>query len=76
MNLKCIFNKTSPWAHRKLEFDLLGVPVKLVEYVAHFTKKIFVKKIFFFTQATQTAIDQFLVSRNFRFKVSFKLQCG
>jgi hypothetical protein len=24
------------------------------------------KKIFFFTQAAQTAIDQFLVSRNFR----------
>jgi hypothetical protein len=24
------------------------------------------KKLFFFTQAAQTAIDQFLVSRNFR----------
>jgi hypothetical protein len=27
---------------------------------------IFEKKLFFFTQAAQKAIDQFLVSRNFR----------
>jgi hypothetical protein len=29
-------------------------------------KKKLKKKLFFFTQAAQTAIDQFLVSRNFR----------
>jgi hypothetical protein len=29
-------------------------------------KKKIEKKLFFFTQAAQTAIDQFLVSRNFR----------
>ena len=31
-------------------------------------KKKMKKKLFFFTQATQTAIDQFFVSRNFRVK--------
>jgi hypothetical protein len=49
------------------ELDVCGVPGKLVKYVVHFSKrKKIEKKMFFFTQAAQTAIDQFLVSRNFR----------
>jgi hypothetical protein len=46
---------------------MLGVHGKLVKYVVHSSKrKNWKKNSFFFTQATQTAIDQFLVSRNFR----------
>jgi hypothetical protein len=48
------------------EFDVLGVHRKLVKYVVHLSKKKNCKKIKFFTQAAQIAIDQFLVSRNFR----------
>jgi hypothetical protein len=48
------------------EFDRLGVHKKLVKYVVHLSKKKIGILIFFFTQATQTTIDQFLVSRNFR----------
>jgi hypothetical protein len=33
MNLQPILNKTSPWAHMELEFDMLGVPGKLLKYV-------------------------------------------
>jgi hypothetical protein len=50
----------------KLEFDVLGVHGKLEKYVVHLSKRKNFKKIFFFTQAAQIAIDQFLVSRNFR----------
>jgi hypothetical protein len=39
MNLKLILNKTSPQAHMELEFDVLGVPRKLVKYVVHFLKR-------------------------------------
>jgi hypothetical protein len=64
MNLIPVLNKTSPWAHMELELGVLGVHGKLVKYVVQ--KKKLKKKLFFFTQAIQTAIDQFLVSRNFR----------
>jgi hypothetical protein len=70
MNLKPILNKTPPWPHTELELDVLGVLGKLIKYVVHLFKKIW-KKIFFFIQATQATIDQFLVSRNFR-KVFWK----
>jgi hypothetical protein len=78
MNLISILNKNSPWAHTELELDVLGVPGKLVKYVVYsFKRKKWKKENFsskgkewkkkkFFTQAAQTAIDQFLVSRNFR----------
>jgi hypothetical protein len=66
MNLKPVFNKTSPWAHMESELDVLGVPGKLVKYVVHSFKRKNWKILFFFTQAAQTAIDQFLVSKNFR----------
>jgi hypothetical protein len=65
-NLKPVFNKTSPRAHTELELDVLGVPEKLVKYVVTRLKEKIEKKIFFFTQGAQIAIDQFLVSRNFR----------
>jgi hypothetical protein len=45
---------------------VLGVHGKLVKYVVHLSKRKIAKNLFFFTQAAQTAIDQFLVSRNFR----------
>jgi hypothetical protein len=54
MSLIHIFNKTSPWAHTESEVDMLGVHGKLVKYIVHFA------------QAAQTAINQFLFSRNFR----------
>jgi hypothetical protein len=66
MSLIPIFNKNSPRAHTKLELDVLGVHGKLVKYVVHSSKKKIEKNLFFFTQAAQTAINQFLVSRNFR----------
>jgi hypothetical protein len=43
-----------------------GVHGKLVRYVVYSSKRKNWKKIIFFIQAAQTAIDQFLVSRNFR----------
>jgi hypothetical protein len=39
MNLKHILNKTSPRAHTESEFDVLGVPGKLVKYVVHLFKR-------------------------------------
>jgi hypothetical protein len=39
MNLKPILNKTLPEAHMELEFDVLGVPEKLVNYVIHSSKR-------------------------------------
>jgi hypothetical protein len=44
------------------EFGMLGVHRKLVKNVVHSSKRKIEKNIFFLTQATQTAIDQFLVS--------------
>jgi hypothetical protein len=38
-NLKPILNKTSPQAHMKLEFDMFGVPVMLVKYLVHSSKR-------------------------------------
>jgi hypothetical protein len=66
MSLILVFNKNSPQAHTESELDVLGVYGKLVKYVVQSSKRKNGKKIFFLTQAAQTAIDQFLVSRNFR----------
>jgi hypothetical protein len=35
MSLIPVFNKNSPWAHTESEFDVLGVPGKLVKYAVH-----------------------------------------
>jgi hypothetical protein len=32
MNLKSILNKNSIWTHMELEFDELGIAIKLVNY--------------------------------------------
>jgi hypothetical protein len=66
MSLTLVLNKNSPRAHMESELGVLGVHRKLVKYVVHSSKKEIEKKLFFFTQAAQTAIDHFLVSRNFR----------
>jgi hypothetical protein len=66
MSFILVFNKNLPRAHTASEMGVLGVHGKLVKYVVHSSKKKIEKKLFFFTQAAQTAIDQFLVSRNFR----------
>jgi hypothetical protein len=66
MSLIPVFNKNSPRAHTESELGVLGVHGKLVKYVVHLSKRKKFKKLFFFTQAAQTAIDQFLVLRNFR----------
>jgi hypothetical protein len=47
-----VFNKNSPWAHTKLELDVLDVHKKLVKYVVACLKEKVGKKIVFFTQAT------------------------
>jgi hypothetical protein len=66
-NLMLVLNKTSPHAHTESELDVFGVLGKLVKYVVHSSKRknrfLF---LFFFTEPARTAIDQFLVSRNFR----------
>jgi hypothetical protein len=67
MSLILVFNKNSPQAHIESELGVLGIHGKLVKYVVHSSKGKKKKlKLFFFTQAGQTAIDQFLVSKNFR----------
>jgi hypothetical protein len=66
LSLILVFNKNSPWAHTESELGVLGIHGKLVKYVVHLSRRKKLKKLFFFTQAAQTAIDQFLVSRNFR----------
>jgi hypothetical protein len=38
MKLIPILNKTLPQAHMELEFDMLGVPRKLVKDVVHLSK--------------------------------------
>jgi hypothetical protein len=40
MSLILVFNKTLPWAHTELEFDVLGVHGKRVKYVVHLSKRI------------------------------------
>jgi hypothetical protein len=66
MNFIPVLNKTSLWAHTESELGVLGVPKKLAKYVVYSSKRKIEKKLFFFTEAAQTPIDQFLVSRNFR----------
>jgi hypothetical protein len=66
MNLILVLNKTSPRVHTESELGVLGVHGKLAKYVVHLSKRKIEINLFFFTQATQIAIDQFLVSRNFR----------
>jgi hypothetical protein len=39
MSLEPVLNKTSPWAHTELEFDVFGVPGKLMKFVIHFSKR-------------------------------------
>jgi hypothetical protein len=39
MNLNTILNKTLQRAHMKSEFDVLGVPRKLVKYVVYLSKR-------------------------------------
>jgi hypothetical protein len=39
INLKPVLNKTSPLAHTELEFDVLGVPRKLVKYILYLSKR-------------------------------------
>jgi hypothetical protein len=46
--------------------DVLGVHEKLVKYIVHSSKRKIEKKIDFLHTTAQTAMDQFLVSRNFR----------
>jgi hypothetical protein len=66
MSLILVFNKNSPRAHTGSELGVLGVHEKLVKYVVHSSKEKVEKNLFSFSQAAQTAIDQFLVSTNFR----------
>jgi hypothetical protein len=57
MSLILVFNKNSPRAHTESELGVGGVHGKLVKYVVHlFKRKKIEKKLFFFTQAAQTAI--------------------
>jgi hypothetical protein len=42
MSLIPIFNKNLPQAHMESEFDVLGVHGKLVKYVVHLSKRIFI----------------------------------
>ena len=39
MNLNLILRKTSPRACTELEFDVFGIPEKLVKYVVHLSKR-------------------------------------
>ena len=39
MNLKLILNKNLPQVYIELEFNMLGVPKKLVKYVVHLSKR-------------------------------------
>jgi hypothetical protein len=66
MCLILVFNKNSPWAHMESELDVLGIHGQFVKYVIHSSKRKIEFFKFFFTQAAQSAIDQFLVLRNFR----------
>jgi hypothetical protein len=66
MSLILVFNKNSPRAHTESELGVLGVHGNLMKYVVHSSNRKIEKINKFFTQAAQTAIDQFLISRNFR----------
>jgi hypothetical protein len=67
MSLILVFKKKLPRAHTESELGVLDVHGKLVKYVVHSSKRWnWKKKKKIFTQAAQTTIDQFLVSRNFR----------
>jgi hypothetical protein len=44
MNLRPILDKNSPWAHTESKLDVLGVAKKLVKYVVHLSKRIFLRK--------------------------------
>jgi hypothetical protein len=66
MSLITVLNKNSPQAQTEWGLDVFGVHGKLVKYVVHLSEKKIEKNLLFFTQAAKTAIDQFLVSRNFR----------
>jgi hypothetical protein len=59
MNLKPVLNKTSPHVHMELEFDMLGVPKKLVKYVEKekYLEEEKLKTIIFLHTSCQTAID-------------------
>ena len=59
-------NNSSPQAHVKLEFDVLGVAGNLLKYVVHLSKIGKKIKFFLLLQGAQTKNDQFLASRNFR----------
>jgi hypothetical protein len=48
MNLQPILNKNLPWAHIKLELDVLGVAKNLVKYLFHLSKKDIEKNYFIF----------------------------
>jgi hypothetical protein len=41
----------------ELEFDIIGVAIKLMKYVVQLSKRKTWKKIFFFSQAAQIAND-------------------
>ena len=55
MSLIPVF-KNLPQTHIELEFDVLGVHIKLVKYAVHLSKRKIEKILIFFTQATQIAI--------------------
>jgi hypothetical protein len=55
-----ILNKNSPRAPTESELDMLSVPESL-KYVVHSSKKKIDLKKKIFTQAAQTAMEQFLV---------------
>jgi hypothetical protein len=65
MSLIPVFNKSSSQAHTELELDVPS-SWKACEICSSLFQKEKLKKSIFFTQAAQTAINQFLVSRNFR----------
>jgi hypothetical protein len=52
--LKLILNNNSPQAHMESEFDVLGVPGKLVKYVVHSSKRKNRFLFFFLVQTAQT----------------------
>jgi hypothetical protein len=56
MSLIPVLNINSPQVHMESELDMLGIHGKLVKFRP---KEKIEKRILFFTQATQTAINQF-----------------
>jgi hypothetical protein len=39
LNLILVLNKTLPRAHMELELDVLGIPIELVKFVVHLSKR-------------------------------------